>query len=280
MQGQEPLKSMTPTFIFVLFDTPPLERKFTPEGNHTDADDEQYTPPMKRPTYHHQTIIDGMAVTSSLKCSLPTTTTVAVMLSQKHNHLIAVNMVISFFSTKKGTELHQRGEDHIEEGKEGKEEQTKKDNDNDNEVQPARNSHKWSDGPIPMQLQFYPLVYKDLLEKVKKWSRLESLDNLFPHCETFLAEDVIEILAELHNQFAVEGRSVEEGYWERYKHDMTIILWDDLGNMCSEFKKAAHPIAQSQYELFRKADECEDDDDAMEYIHNGIKELKDDGKFL
>ncbi|KAG1861519.1 hypothetical protein DFJ58DRAFT_725700 [Suillus subalutaceus] len=165
-------------------------------------------------------------------------------------------------------DLRQRGQDRIEEGEEDEEEQTEKDDhsDDDDEVQPATNNRKWSNGPIPTQLRSYPPVYKDLLEKAKKRSRLESLDNSFPH--------------QLHDQFAAEGRGVEEGYWERHKHDMAIILWDDLGKMHSEFKKAAHPIVQSRYELFRQADECEYNDDAVEYIHNGIKELLDGGRFL
>jgi hypothetical protein len=50
--------------------------------------------------------------------------------------------------------------------------------------------------------------------------------------------------------------------------------------MHSKFKKAAHPIVQSWYELFCKADEIEDNDDAMEHIHNGIKDLQDEVKFL
>jgi hypothetical protein len=57
-------------------------------------------------------------------------------------------------------------------------------------------------------------------------------------------------------------------------------LWDDLGNMRSEFKKAARPIVQSQYPLFREAERLEDDDDAAKYIKNGVKELLDMGKFL
>jgi hypothetical protein len=50
--------------------------------------------------------------------------------------------------------------------------------------------------------------------------------------------------------------------------------------MHSEFKKAACPIVQSQYELFCEAGELEDDDDAAEYIKNGVKKLLDMGKFL
>jgi hypothetical protein len=122
-------------------------------------------------------------------------------------------------------EHHQR----VEEGEEDEEQQAEK----DDELPPARNSRKRSEGPIPTQIQFYPPVYKDLLEKAKKRSRIESLDNSFPHHETFLAEDAIEILAELHDQFAAEGCGVEEGYWDRYKHDMAIIVFCFFVGFCS-----------------------------------------------
>jgi hypothetical protein len=52
------------------------------------------------PTYHHPTIVSGTNIASSLKRSLPT---VAAMLSWKHNHLITINVAMSFFGTKKGT---------------------------------------------------------------------------------------------------------------------------------------------------------------------------------
>lgn len=126
----------------------------------------------------------------------------------------------------------QRGEDCIEEGEEAEEEQTEKDEDDVVVIQPTRRSRKRLNGPIPTQLWFYPPVYRDLLEKAKKRSRLESLDNSFPHRETFLAEDAIEILAELHDQFAAEGRGVEEGYWESYKHNMAIIVFCFLFCFC------------------------------------------------
>ncbi|KAG2370370.1 hypothetical protein BDR07DRAFT_1370902 [Suillus spraguei] len=193
---------------------------------------------------YHPTIVNGTTIMSSPNNSLPTATTIAVLLSLKHNHLVTINVVMSFFGTKKGTGIL---------GEEAEEEQTKKDED---------------------ILQFSPPVYRDLLEKAKKRSRLESLNNSFPHHETFLAEDVIEILAELHDQFAAEGCSMEEGYWESYKHNMAII------ETCTPSSKAAHPIVQSRYELFRKADEIKDNDDAMEHIHNGIKDLQDEAKFL
>ncbi|KAG2351223.1 hypothetical protein BDR07DRAFT_1386359 [Suillus spraguei] len=135
---------------------------------------------------YHPTIVNGTTVMSSPNNSLPTATTIAVLLSLKHNHLVTINV-----------------------------------------------------------LQFYPPVYRDLLEKAKKRSRLESLNNSFPHHETFLAEDVIEILAELHDQFAAEGCSMEEGYWESYKHNMAIILWDDLGNMHSKFKSSPPNCSKS-----------------------------------
>lgn len=50
--------------------------------------------------------------------------------------------------------------------------------------------------------------------------------------------------------------------------------------MRSEFKKAARPIVQTRYELFREAKELENDDDAVEYICSGITELLKEGKFL
>ncbi|KAG2028846.1 hypothetical protein BDR03DRAFT_988142 [Suillus americanus] len=215
------------------------------------------------PTYH-PTIVNGMTVTSSPNNSLPTATTVAVLLSLKHNRLVAINVVMSFFSTKKGMGVLAWLDlfplsciIHL--------------------------LNFWTSRSIFAKLQKYNLSLfkaRDLLEKAKKRSRLESLDNSFPHHETFLAEDAIEILAELHNQFAAEGHGVEEGYWESYKHNMAIILWDDLGNMRFEFKKAARPIVQSRYELFHEANEIEDNDDAMEHIRNGIKDLQDEAKFL
>jgi hypothetical protein len=58
---------------------------------------------------------------------------------------------------------------------------------------------------------------------VKKQSRLEALNNQFSERETFLTEDVIEILVQLHHEFASEGRSVEEGYWENHKYDMAVV---------------------------------------------------------
>jgi hypothetical protein len=119
-------------------------------------------------------------------------------------------------------QLRQRGRGSIEEDNE---EENERDNDEDeDEDQPARNSRKRSDGSIPTQLGFYPPVYKSLLEKAKKRSRLEALDNSFPERETFLTDDAIEILAQLHDEFAEDGRGVEEGFWESHKHDMAILV--------------------------------------------------------
>jgi hypothetical protein len=119
-------------------------------------------------------------------------------------------------------QLHQRSEGSVEEDDE---EQNERDEDDEDEDQPPRNSRKRLGGPLPTKFGFYPPVYRDLLAKAKKRSRLEALDNPFPDRETFLADDVIEILAQLHGEFAADGRGVEQGYWEKHMYDMAIIVY-------------------------------------------------------
>jgi hypothetical protein len=123
-------------------------------------------------------------------------------------------------------ELRRRGGGGVEgdDDEQNEREEDEEDGDEDEE-QSVRKSRKRSDGPTPTQLRFYPPVYRNLLEKAKKQSRLEALDNSFPDGETFFTEDVIEILVQLHDEFASEGRSVEEGYWENHKYDMAIVVF-------------------------------------------------------
>jgi hypothetical protein len=123
-------------------------------------------------------------------------------------------------------ELRRRGGGGVEgdDDEQNELDEDEKDEDEDEE-RSVRKSRKRSDGPTPTQLGFYPHVYRNLLVKAKKQCRLEALDNPFPDRETFLAEDAIEILAQIHNEFALEGRGVEEGYWEKHKHDMAIVVF-------------------------------------------------------
>ncbi|KAG2139148.1 uncharacterized protein EDB93DRAFT_1253073 [Suillus bovinus] len=184
------------------------KRRLTPEGYHTDTDDEQHAPPMKRhvilprspltsedegahtpPDSQYLTITNTgghqlQRLTAILSIDPPINLPIDTPIDNPINlpinppiNTLPINPpileaqpsgrrqcsdVLCQHQEKNGCprspdldylqELRQRGEDHIKEGKEDKEEQTEDDNnddDNNDEVQPARNSRKWSKGPIP-----------------------------------------------------------------------------------------------------------------------------------
>lgn len=124
--------------------------------------------------------------------------------------------------------LHERGDGNVDGDNEEQDEcddDQDEDDEDENGEQPVRSSRRRSDGPTPTQIKYYPPIYRSLLEKAKKQSRLEALDNPFPDRETFLNEDAPEILAQLHETYAQEGRGVEEHYWKKHSHAMAILVY-------------------------------------------------------
>ena len=96
----------------------------------------------------------------------------------------------------------------------------------DEEDQPIRNNRKGSESRncLPMQIGYYPSLYKRLLAKAKQRSRLASIDNPFQSRKDFL-EQVLEILTEIQGEFAKKGCGVEDGYWNEHKDDMAILVY-------------------------------------------------------
>ncbi|KAG1848366.1 hypothetical protein C8R48DRAFT_778874 [Suillus tomentosus] len=88
----------------------------------------------------------------------------------------------------------------------------------------------------------------------------------------------IEYLTETLNDFAADDIGVDDGYWDIYKRDMAIILWDDRATMRSEMKNAARPIAASKFGILPS--DIDDDDEFEDYVSQRVTELLTGGYFL
>ncbi|KAG2139785.1 hypothetical protein DEU56DRAFT_912051 [Suillus clintonianus] len=88
----------------------------------------------------------------------------------------------------------------------------------------------------------------------------------------------IEYLTETLDNFAADDISVEDGYWDRYKRDMAIILWDDRATMRSEMKKAARPLAATKFGILPS--DIDNDNEFEGHVSRRVTELLDGGYFL
>ncbi|KAG2114033.1 hypothetical protein BD769DRAFT_1673597 [Suillus cothurnatus] len=105
---------------------------------------------------------------------------------------------------------------------------------------------------------FYPPSWKDVLEAAKKKSRLGLL--------TKTLED-----------FGSQGVGVADGYWDEYKSDMAVLLWDNRATMHSEMKKVACPIFLAHYKILPP--DVDDKNDHEQEVHDNTKALLQDGAF-
>ncbi|KAG1818201.1 uncharacterized protein BJ212DRAFT_1480017 [Suillus subaureus] len=101
-------------------------------------------------------------------------------------------------------------------------------------VDPPKRSHS-ANRAASKTIGFYPHSWKDILEALKKKLPLGLvMDGTTSSCKTFIEKTVDDI-------------GINNSYWDIYKCDMAIILWDDCATMWSEMKKAAQPIAASKF---------------------------------
>ncbi|KAG1744032.1 uncharacterized protein EDB91DRAFT_1246917 [Suillus paluster] len=98
-------------------------------------------------------------------------------------------------------------------------------------------------------IHFYPPSWKDVLEATKKKSCLGLLTSTALKCSNFLQIKGIEYLLETLEDFGSQGVGVDDGYWDEYKSNMAVLLWDDRATMHSKMKKVACPIVLVHYEI-------------------------------
>ncbi|KAG1838569.1 hypothetical protein DFJ58DRAFT_733737 [Suillus subalutaceus] len=127
-------------------------------------------------------------------------------------------------------------------------------------------------------IRFYPPSWKDLLEAAKKKSRLGLLTSTASKRSDFLKTKGIEYLLETLEDFGSQGVGVDDGYWDEYKSDMAVLLWDDRATMRSEMKKAARPIVLAHYEILPP--DVDDENDYEREVRDNVKTLLQNGAFL
>ncbi|KAG1723539.1 uncharacterized protein EDB91DRAFT_1087781 [Suillus paluster] len=119
---------------------------------------------------------------------------------------------------------------------------------------------------VSQTIGFYPYSRKDILEASKKKSQLGLvMDGAASNCKTFIEKTVDDI-------------GVDDSYWDRYKHDMAIILWDDHATMWSEMKKAAQSITATKFDILPS--DIDNDNKFEDYVSQQVTELLDGGYFL
>ncbi|KAG1856133.1 hypothetical protein F4604DRAFT_1685542 [Suillus subluteus] len=124
-------------------------------------------------------------------------------------------------------------------------------------------------------IRFYPPSWRDVLEAAKKKSCLGLLTSTASKCSDFLQTKAIKYILEMLDDFGSQGIGVNDGYWDEYKSDMAVLLWDDRATMRSEMKKVARPIVLAHYEILPHdiddEDDCEREDGS--FLWDGVDAL-------
>ncbi|KAG0701313.1 hypothetical protein DFH29DRAFT_1000378 [Suillus ampliporus] len=78
--------------------------------------------------------------------------------------------------------------------------------------------------------------------------------------------------------FGSQGVGIDNGYWDEYKLDMAVLLWDNCTTMHSKMKKVAHPIVLAHYKILPP--DVDNKNDYEWEVCDNIKTLLQDDTFL
>lgn len=130
------------------------------------------------------------------------------------------------------------------------------------------------------QLQFYPPVWRDILEIAKAKFRLYLTSvKPFPNRGEGV-DEAAECLLEAVAEHRDAVKKVEPGYWEEYKDDMSVLVFEDASSFRGDLKTLARQIVETEYDIFFPTDVGHNSQGALQYTTERIRLYLHRGRFL
>ncbi|KAH7902891.1 hypothetical protein BJ138DRAFT_1200163, partial [Hygrophoropsis aurantiaca] len=135
-------------------------------------------------------------------------------------------------------------------------EEEDEDEDEEEEVGPSRRGRYSKNAradiePNATQLNFYPSRWKDFLEDCKtEFRTYAATDDPFPKRAQAINGIIADILKLMVVTWQRDGKRVEKGYWPKYKHEMAILIYNDIASWRGELKKAAVIVVPPAYRRY------------------------------